>query len=102
MPLLRRPHDHRREPRARRRVLRSSDDAVAAQAMELLRTDTAELAQERASVLAEKRWTRYLDPGIRELDRTADGLVGAAGRVIDVEDHLARLQMRVRQYLTGV
>ena len=39
---------------------------------------------------------------IRQFDRAADGLIGAAGRIIDVDDHLARLQMRVGQDFAGV
>src|SRR5271169_4014281 len=79
-----------------------SYDAVLTQPFEFIGVNPAKRAQRCLSMLAEKRRAAHLGRGIRQLDRAADGFVCAACRVIDVEDHLARLQMRVGQYLAGV
>src|SRR5215472_18694846 len=79
-----------------------SDDAVIAKAPYFAIVDAAELGEECLGMLAEQWRAGHLGGRVRQFDRTADGLVSAAGRVIDIEDHLARLQMRIRQDLAGV
>src|ERR1700738_1956183 len=61
----------------------NSDDAVLAQPLHLVGGDAAARAQQSTGVLAELGWAAQLDRGVRQLDRTADGLIGAAGRIVD-------------------
>src|SRR6202035_2713364 len=79
-----------------------SYDAVLAQPFEFVGVNPAKLVQQCVSVLAEERRAAHLGRRIRQFDRAADGLVGAARRVIDIEDNLARLQMRIGEHLAGV
>ena len=64
--------------------------------------DAAQCAQQVVGVLAEQRRAGHFGRRVGQLDRAADGLVGAARRIVDIDDHLARLQMRVGQHLAGV
>src|SRR5271166_3244937 len=79
-----------------------SDNAILAQPLYFFGADAAQLAQEGVGVFAEQWRARHLGRRIGQLDRVADGPVGAAFRVIDIEDHLTRLQMRVGEHLAGV
>src|SRR5215469_8930395 len=53
-------------------------------------------------MLTEHWRAAHLNRRIRQLYGAADGLIGAARRVVDIDDHLARFQMRVAQHLAGV
>src|SRR5438093_13635784 len=81
---------------------RASNDTLLAQPLHLVSTDAADLTEQRLAVLAEQWRAAHRDRGVRQFDRAADGLIGAAGRIVDIDDHLARLQMRVGQDLAGV
>src|SRR5438270_8792251 len=78
------------------------DDAVVAQSFDFVRGDAAELAQKRVGMLAEQWRAGHLGRRVRQFDRAADSLVGAARRVIDIEDHVAGLQVRIGEHLAGV
>src|SRR6266480_3881080 len=80
----------------------ASDDAVVAKPLYFFGVDAAELAEQGSGMLAEQWRAGDLGRRVRQFDRAADGLIGAARRVIDIEDHVARLQVRVGEYLASV
>src|SRR5690348_2907371 len=79
-----------------------SNDAVVAQPLDLRRINATQLAKQGLGVLAEHRRAGDVRRRLRQFDRAADGPVGAARWVVDIDDHFPRLQMRVGQDFTGV
>src|SRR5215472_14949049 len=73
---------------------RGSDDAIAAQPIQLRGVDAAKFAEHRRGMLAEQRRAGHLGWRIRQFDRTTDGPVAAARRIVEVEDHSPRREMR--------
>ena len=53
-------------------------------------------------MLAEQRWATDPDGRGRQLHGAADRLIGAPLRVVDVDDHLTRLEVRVGKDLAGI
>src|SRR5262245_63786624 len=67
-----------------------SDDAVLSQLLHVLGADAAQRAEQGIGVLAQQRRAAHRHGRVGELDRAADGAIGAACRMLDVDDHLAR------------
>src|SRR6516162_8031340 len=53
-------------------------------------------------MLAEQWRAAHPHRRVRQFDRAADSLIRAAGRIVDIDDHVARLQMWIGQDLAGV
>src|SRR5262249_55728573 len=79
-----------------------SDCPLLPQPCEVTLGNAKQRAEQLIGVLAKQRRAAYRDRRLRQFERAADGLVGAAPGVGDIDDHLARPEVRISEHLARV
>src|ERR1700704_2891383 len=86
----------------RRPYVEVLNNAVLLHALHVLGLYATKFAKHALGMLAEHGWTGDASGRIRELQRAAHRLEGATRRIIEIEDHVAGLQVRVGENLARV